>query len=385
MRSLSLSAIAAAVFTIATGAAQPPTLRIVSPTKDTVVSGDTRLEVAIEPADAARSVQNVTFTVDGRLACTIEHPPFQCTWNAGEVVRGRHVRAVATLAAGRLTDNVHTKDLGFVDRVTTEAVLVPVIVTHDGEFVRGLKQQDFEVAEDGVVQTVASLASEDSPLDLVLAIDVSGSMEHALDDVKVAVKQLLGKLRPGDAATLVGFNDTMFLAAEREKDQAARQRAVDLLSAWGGTALYDATVRALDLVSHEWGRKGLVIFSDGDDRNSLTTREAATARVQASNAMLYTIGFGGGATVPSLRAKLEGYAKATGGRAFFAQRGQDLDGVFEQVISELANQYVLSYSSTNSKQDNSWRNIKVRVRRPGKYDIRAREGYRAPRPQRAGS
>jgi VWFA-related protein len=361
-------------------------LRIVAPTKETVVSGGTRLEVAIEPADVASKVESVTFTVDGRLACTVERPPFACTWNAGDVVRGRHVRVVAALAGGgRLTDNVHTKDLGFTERVRTDAVLVPVIVTHDGEFVRGLKQQDFEVVEDGVKQSVASLASEDAPLDLVLAIDVSGSMEKALGEVKAAVKQLLNKLRPGDAATLVGFNDTMFLAAEREKNQEARERAVDLLSAWGGTALYDATVRAIDLVSHEWGRKGLVIFSDGDDRNSLTTREAATARVQASDAMLYTIGFGGGATVPSLRAKLEGYAKATGGRAFFPQRGQDLDGVFDQVISELANQSVLSYSSTNLKQDNGWRNIKVRVRRPGKYDVRAREGYRAPGPQRSGS
>jgi Ca-activated chloride channel homolog len=385
------SAVAAAAgLTIGAGAVQTPVqapaIRIVSPTTDTVVSGDTRLEIAVEPADAARTVQSVTFTVDGRLACTIEHPPFVCAWNPGDVVRGRHVRVMASLAGGgRLTANVHTKDLGFVDRVWTEAVLVPVIVTRDGEFVRGLKQQDFDVTEDGVRQTVASLASEDAPLDLVLAIDVSGSMEHALGGVKAAVKQLLGKLRPGDAATLVGFNDTMFLAAEREKDQAARERAVDLLSAWGGTALYDATVRTLDLVSHEWGRKGLVIFSDGDDRNSLTTREAAAARVQASDAMLYTIGFGGGATVPGLRAKLETYAKATGGRAFFPQRAQDLDSVFDQIVSELANQYVISYSSTNLKRDDNWRNIKVRVRRPGKYDVRAREGYRAPRPQRAGS
>ena len=82
------------------------------------------------------------------------------------------------------------------------------------------------------------------------------------------MKQLLSKLRPGDAATLVGFNDTLFLAAEREKDQQTRERAVDLLTAWGGTALYDATVRALDLVSREWGRKGIVIFSDGDDRTA---------------------------------------------------------------------------------------------------------------------
>lgn len=391
MRVMWLSVFAAAAgLTMSPGAVQPPvppaTIRIVSPTKDTVVSGDTRLEIAIEPADAARTVQSVTFTVDGRLACTIERPPFVCTWNAGDVVRSRHVRVVASLAGGgRLAGNVHTKDLGFVDRVSTEAVLVPVIVTRDGEFVRGLKQQDFDVTEDGVKQTVASLASEDAPLDLVLAIDVSGSMEHALDEVKVAVKQLLGKLRPGDAATLVGFNDTMFLAAEREKDQAARQRAVDLLSAWGGTALYDATVRTLDLVSREWGRKGLVIFSDGDDRNSLTTREAATARVQASDAMLYTIGFGGGATVPGLRAKLEAYAKATGGRAFFPHRTQDLDAVFDQIVSELANQYVISYSSTNLKRDDNWRNIKVRVRRPGKYDVRAREGYLAPRSPRAGN
>ena len=167
-------------------------------------------------------------------------------------------------------------------------MLVPVIVTHGGQFVRGLKQQDFEIVEDGVKQPIASLVSEDAPLDLVLAIDVSGSMEHALDEVKAAVKQLLSKLRPGDAATLVGFNDTMFIAAEREKDRQAREEAVDLLTSWGGTALYDATVRALDLVSREWGRKGIVIFSDGDDRNSLTTRETATARVQASDAMLYT-------------------------------------------------------------------------------------------------
>ncbi len=57
--------------------------------------------------------------------------------------------------------------------------------------------------------------------------------------------------------------------------------------------------------------------------------------------------------------------------------------MFDQIVAELANQYVLSYSSTNLKQDNAWRTIKVRVR-DGKYDIRARQGYRARGPQRAG-
>ena len=81
-------------------------------------------------------------------------------------------------------------------------------------------------------------------------------MEQALVDVKPAVKQLLSRLRPGDAATLVGFNDTMFVAAEREKDRRTREEAVDLLTSWGGTALYDATVRTLELVSRETGARG---------------------------------------------------------------------------------------------------------------------------------
>jgi len=371
----------AGILSIASSAGETPTVRIVSPTPGAVISGSTRIEVAIQPV---ADVQAVNIFVNGRLVCTAERPPFGCAWDPGPVVRGHHVRVVATLSDGRrLVDNVRTKDLGYVERVRTEAVLVPVIVTRDGQFVRGLKQQDFQVFEDGVPQRLASMVSEDAPLDLVLAVDISGSMENALSDVKPAVRQLLSKLRPDDAATLIGFNDTTFIIAEREKDARAREEAVDLLSSWGGTALYDATVRALDLVSKEWGRKGVVIFSDGDDRHSLTRREVAMARVHASDAMLYTIGFGSGATVPQLKQSLETYARSTGGRPFFPKHVKELDEVFDQIVAELANQYVLSYSSTNLTQDGKWRDIKVRVQK-GKYDIRARRGYRATGPQQAG-
>jgi Ca-activated chloride channel homolog len=378
-----VSAALACALTIAVSGRQAPTtMKIVSPDRDTDVSGPTRLEVRIEPQGAIPTVRSVTFSVDGVIACTLEKAPFVCWYDPGDVVRKHHVRVVASFADDtRLTETLYTHDPGFTESVRTDAVLVPVIVTHGGQFVRGLKQQDFEIVEDGVKQDIASIVSEDAPLDLILAIDVSGSMEHALDDVKIAVKQLLSKLRPGDAATIIGFNDTMFLAAEREKDQRTREEAVDLLTAWGGTALYDATVRALDLVSREWGRKGIVIFSDGDDRNSITPRESATSRVQASDAMLYTIGFGGGASVPSLKLKLETYARATGGRAFFPQHTSDLNDVFDEIVAELANQYVLSYASTNQKQDNGWRNIKVRIKN-GRYDVRARDGYRPHGPKR---
>jgi VWFA-related protein len=372
----------ACVATVDGGGQRAPALRITSPAPNAVVSGPTRVEAVVEPPAA---VQAVNFFVNGRLLCTAEQEPFRCPWDPGPVVRGHHVRVVATLAGGgRLVGNVRTKDIGYAEHVNSEAVLVPVIVTQGGQFVRGLKQTDFEVFEDGVAQRVASMVSESAPLDLVVAIDISGSMESSLPEVKPAVKQLLAKLRAGDAATLLGFNDTTFVVAEREKDRRTREEAVDLLTSWGGTALYDATVRALDLVSREWGRKGVVIFSDGDDRNSLTRRDTAMARVHASDAMLYTIGFGSGATVPQLRNNLETYARSTGGRPFFPRQVTELDGVFGDIVAELANQYVLSYSSNNAKADGKWRDIKVQVRKQ-KYDIRARRGYRANGPQQAGS
>ncbi len=377
-----VNTIALAVLATGAGLAQSPALQITSPEPDAIVSGPTRLEAAITP-DGAVAVETVSFFANGRLVCTADRPPFGCGWDPGPAVRGHHIRVVAALPQGkRLVANLRTKDIGVTEQVRAEAVLVPAIVTARGQFVRGLRQQDFDLFEDGVRQPIASLASEDAPLDLVLAVDISGSMEGAMVEVKEAVRHLLSKLRPGDAATIIGFNDTTFIVAEREKDPRTREDALELLTPWGGTALYDATVRALDLVSREWGRKGVVLFSDGDDRNSLTHRDTAMARVQASDAMLYTVGFGSGATVPRLRGSLEDYARSTGGRAFFPRQASELDAVFDQIVSELANQYVLSYSSTNEKQDGQWRDIKVQVR-TGRYDVRARRGYRATGPQQA--
>ena len=377
------SAVAAAAAVVSLNAgAQDRAIRITYPPADSIVTGPTRIEATVTPAETMSKVASIAFYANGRLICTVEHQPFGCPWDPGDAVRANHLRVVATLADGtRLVDNIRTRDVGYAEQVRTDAILVPVIVTDHGRFVRGLRQQDFQIFEDETPQRVATITNEDSPLDLIVAIDISGSMEDALEEVKAAVKQLLAKLRPGDAVTLLGFNDTTFVVAEREKNRQVRESAVDLLSAWGGTALYDATVRALDLVTRQTGRKGVVIFSDGDDRNSLTTRAAAMARVQSSDAMLYTVGFGSGATVPKLRTSLESYARATGGRPFFPRQAKELDTVFDEIVADLAHQYVLSYAPSNEKRDDSWRNIKVRVRN-GQYDVRARRGYRAFRTQK---
>jgi Mg-chelatase subunit ChlD len=296
-------------------AGQGPVLKITFPSVETVVSGPTAIEISLEPDVPITAIR---VTVDGIAVCTLTRRPFRCSWNAGTDLKSFHIRVVADLpGAEPLVANVRTRPLRHVERTGVEAVAVSVIVRDGGQFVRGLTKADFEVFEDGVPQTISSFASDEAPLDLIMAVDVSGSMESALDGVKTAVKQFFTKLRRGDAATLVGFNDTFFVAAERETDPEIRAAAVDLLGAWGGTAIYDATVRALDMVTQEHSRKGVVIFSDGADQDSLTTREAAMARVQSSEAMLYTIGFGAGLTVASLRNNLREYAELTGGRPFF--------------------------------------------------------------------
>jgi VWFA-related protein len=360
---------------------QTPALQITAPQAEVAVVGTTRLAASLSSGEKA---ERVSFFVDGRLVCEPEAPPYGCSWDAGPAVRSHHVRVVAYLPGGqRLVANLHTKDVGYSERVEVDAVQVPVVVMNGGQFVRGLASSDFALAQDGVPQRIESLASEDVPLDLVLAIDISGSMGPSMDEVKAAVKQLLARLRPGDYATLVGFNDSTFLVAERETDQRAREDAVDLLASWGGTSLYDATIRAVDMVRRERGRKGVVIFSDGEDRHSIARREDALARVQSSDAMLFTVAFGRGASVPALRQGLERYARATGGRAFFARTPKELDRVFAEIVEELANQYMLSYVPRDLRRDGSWHTLKVKVRN-GKYQVRAREGFRAPSRRRSG-
>jgi VWFA-related protein len=361
-------------------AGQAPSVEIVSPKADAVIIGTTRLEAVLTPSVPA---DRVAFFVDGRTVCTPTAPPYACTFDAGAAAREHHIRVVAYLGSGgRAVANIRTKDIGYTERIDVDAVQVPVVVTSGNRFVRGLKIADFSLAEDEVPQRIESLAADEMPLDLVLAIDISGSMTNAIDGVKRAVKQLLAKLRPGDTATLIGFNENTFTVAEREIDPQTREDAVDLLSPWGGTALYDATIKALELVQKRPGRKGVVIFSDGDDQDSLARRETAMARVQASDAMLFTIAFGRGAEVPTLRRGLEEYARVSGGRAFFAASSKDLDAVFGAIVEELANQYVLSYSPREDVRNGQWHRLKVAVK-GHKYDVRAREGYRRT-PARAG-
>lgn len=351
-----------------------PQLKILSPGEDAYVTGATLLRASMTPAE---SVTGVTFFADGRQVCALTHPPFECEWDAGAAITAHQVRAVATLRGGnRIVQTVRTKSVGYVERVDVDVVQVTATVSDGhGKFIRGLPQAGFHVFEDGHPQAITHFASEDVPLELVVAIDISGSMAPAMPRVKTAVKEFLGDVPPQDQVTLLGFNDNIFTVTRKTTDPAERIKAVDRLAPWGSTALYDVLLRGVEMLGRQTGRKALVVFTDGEDQGSHATINDVERRLQSSDVTLYMIGQGRGVTMDPLRRIMERLSVPTGGRALFSDSIDELHTAFADLLDELSNQYLLGYQSSNSRRDDAWRKIKVDV--DGHHDVRARQGYRA--------
>jgi len=365
-----------AVLAAAPALAQPPaSLAIVEPEHDGFVSGAVTLRAEVRPASAP--VARVVFTADGQHVCTREAPPFECAWNAGPEVVPHHVRAVATLRrGGRLVASVRTQGAVFSPGVEVDLVQVAAIVTdRDGRFVRGLPREAFRIFEDAVEQPVTHFIGEGTAREVVVAVDMSGSMAEAMPACREAVKAFLLALRPDDQVTLLAFNDNIFTLARRVTDPAARLRAVDRLAPWGGTALYDVVLKGLDLLDERRGRRALVVFSDGEDRSSRAIVEDVERRVEVTDAPIYVIGQGRGMRERELKQVLDRLADVSGGRAFYTDRIEELSGVFAEITEDLASQYLLAYDPTKPERDGSWRSIRVDVK--GRHRVRSRKGYRA--------
>jgi Ca-activated chloride channel family protein len=350
-----------------------PQVRILSPREDAFVSGPTRLQAGVEPPNV---VSRVVFYVDGRQVCSATKPPFECDWDAGATIAAHQVRlAVYLTTGGRLVQNTRTRGIGFAETVDVDVVQVTVAVLDEhGHHVKGLPKSAFHVAEDGRPQAISHFYSEDMPLELMVAVDISGSMTQAMPTVRRAVSKFLGAVPSRDRVTLLGFNDDVFTLTRKTTDPAERMRAVDGLAAWGSTVLYDVIVQGAEMLGPQTGRKALVVFTDGDDQGSHVTVAEVEQRLQASDVTLYMIGQGRGVTSEPLKRSMDRLSRSTGGRAFFTDSIDELGNAFNELLEELSNQYVLGYQPTNTARDNTWRGIKVDV--DGHRRIRARQGYR---------
>jgi Ca-activated chloride channel homolog len=351
-----------------------PIFEIRYPDAETFLAGPVVLRAIVDPPSA---VERLSFTVDGREVCTIEKPPFDCEWDAGQDVVERQIRVVAYFAGGGRTARiVRTQGLGVTEKVDVDIVQVTVTVTNDrGEFVAGLPQSAFHVVEDGKPQTITYFASEDVPLELVVAVDVSGSMAPAIPKLKEAVKAFLGAVPADHRLSLYGFNDTVFALTRKPTDPPEeRIKAVDRLAPWGATALYDVIVRSIDTLGTRTGRKAIIVFTDGEDQGSHVTLDLVEQRLQASDVTLYMIGQGRGLSVDRLKKVMERLSTPTGGRVFAMASINELSSAFDTLLDELSHQYLIGYPPPGDIRDGKFHEIRVRV--DGHKNVRARNGYR---------
>jgi len=347
-------------------------LTIVSPGDGEYVAGRIVIRARIEPAVAAESV---VFFVDGQQMCVVRRSPYECEWDAGHSVEQHQIRVAATLKNGvRLVRNVRTKDLAYAETANVDVVQVTATVTDRGHYVKNLPQSAFHVWEDGRPQTISHFQSRDVPLDLVVALDISGSMTQALPKLKQAAKDFVGAVSSKDRVSVLGFNDSIFTLARGAIDPAERVQGIDQLAPWGATAMYDVIMTAVDGLGQGSNRKALIVFTDGEDEGSHASLDNVVQRLQTSDVTLYMIGQGRGTSLEPLKKVMRSLSEPTGGRALFTEKIEQLHDAFTELLDELSNQYLLGYVPTNSKRDSTLRRIKVQV--DGYSGVRAREAYR---------
>jgi Ca-activated chloride channel family protein len=374
MRRLMIATLAVLVLTVPGRGQEPaPLVQILNPEPGAVVNGETTLTAGVDPPAAAAGV---VFFVDGHETCEVAAPPFECQWDAGPDVVEHQIRLVVTLTSGgRIVRTLRTKGLLFDEKVDVDAVQVTVTVTDSsGRFVAGIPRSAFHIFEDGKQQTVSHFTSENVPLELITAVDISGSMTPSMTKLKRAVKEFLGAVPSRHQVTLLGFNDAIFALTRRTTDPNERVRAVDRLQPWGATALYDVLLRGTDMLGRQIGRKAVVVFTDGEDQGSHVALGDVERRLQTSDVTLYIIGQGRGVSQEYLRKVMVQLTSPTGGRSFFTESIDELQNAFDELLDELSNQYLVGYQPSNIKRDDKWREIKIVV--DGYTNVRARQGYR---------
>ena len=277
-----------------------------------------------------------------------------------------------------------------------------------GALIPHLNQSDFSIFEDGQPQTIKYVKAEsDLPLTLGILIDSSGSQMRVLDmEKEVGGSFLESTLRAKDEAFVISFDVDITLLQDFTNSVSRLRHALNEAkintggvgcsggpigpqgpipcSSTGqrGTALYDAVYLAShDELSHEVGRKAMVLLTDGEDEGSRLKIKDAIEAAQKSDAICYVLliadrgfyGFGG----YSGDIEMKKLTQETGGRVIeVGNKIEKLRQAFDQISQELRSQYNIGYTPTNTARDGSFRKVEIKPKQ-GDYKIQARSGYYA--------
>lgn len=278
-----------------------------------------------------------------------------------------------------------------------------------GSLIPNLNKTDFSLFEDGQPQTIKYFKAEsDLPLTLGILIDSSGSQQRVLDmEKEVGASFLESTLRQKDEAFVISFDVDITLLQDFTNSVSRLRHALNeaKINTGGvgcsggpigpqgpipcgssgprGTALYDAVYLAShDELSHEVGRKAMILLTDGEDQGSRLKIRDAVEAAQKADTICYVLliadrgfayGFGGYTGVSDMK-KL---TQDTGGRMIeVGNKIEKLRQAFDQISQELRSQYNIGYTPTNSVRDGSFRKVDIKPK-DGDYKIQSRSGYYA--------
>lgn len=261
------------------------------------------------------------------------------------------------------------------------------VTDRNGRAIAGLNAADFTVFENGEIREIVDVRPSTAPFNLVLLLDVSGSVHERIDFIRKAARNFLATMSQQDRIAITSFRDDIQVIADFTSDRRALSISLDRIEAGGATALYDSIaytlVETLQLLRGE--RTAIVILSDGDDNKSFIPFPALAEAVIESGALIYPLYIPSSLipenSVPAsettldpvrtrymtltTRAEQEGetLGKISGGVYYPIRRLEDLQAAYEDVVSQLRMAYTITYRS--SSPGTGERRLRVRTSREG--------------------
>ena len=262
-----------------------------------------------------------------------------------------------------------------------------------------LQQKDFAILDNGVPQEISFFAAGDAPFDLVLLLDLSGSIGDKIDLVRKSSKRFVDAARPGDRIAILTFAAEIRMVSRFTSDHAVLKKSIDEIERpIGGTNFWDALRFVLEHVANqsraEHRRSAVIVMTDGVDNalpevfgegSRATTFEQLVESQRRSDTIVVPIYLdterekGARSTPPSAfaiaREQLATLAEEGGNPLYRARKIKDLEGLYEQVIRDLGMVYSIGYRPTNRVRDGSWHNVNVRVIGHSDLALRSKRGY----------
>jgi len=315
-------------------------------------------------AQLVEAIRKVSPKMFGDYARTMPPPEKEPTLRAGT-------------PPGQIVSSVAPQQLRFNVSVTDR----------NGRAIAGMRERDFTVFENGVERRITNVAPANEPFNLILLLDVSGSIEERMDFIRKAARDFLKSASPQDRISIISFRDDIQVISDFTTDRAMLSRKLDEIDAGGGTALYDALgyILATPIKRLRGERTAVVIMSDGDDNKSFLPFPAILDALAESGALIYPLYVPSGlipeGSVPkpeitidplrtryltlTTRAEEEGrkLAAASGGVYYPIRRIEDLQKAYDDVVLQLRTAYTITYTS-NSVSSSSPR-IRLRTNREG--------------------